>query len=71
MNYSDSIKTILLDTINELAQTPEKYAVNPGIDFTRKRKLGFQDFMHMFLTMEADCIREEIYHFFGHLQYFF
>ena len=66
MHYSDSIKTILLDTIDELAQTPEKYAVNPSVDFTRKRKLGFQDFIRMFLTMEADCMREEIYRFFGH-----
>lgn len=65
MNYSDSIKTILLATINELAQNPEKYAVKPGVDFTRNRKLGFKDFMLMFLTMEADCIREEIYRFFG------
>ena len=65
MNYSDSMKTILIDTINELAQDPEKYAVKPGVDFTRERKLGFKDFMLMFLTMEADCIREEIYRFFG------
>lgn len=65
MNYSDSIKAILLATINELAQNPEKYAVKPGVDFTRNRKLGFNDFMLMFLTMEADCIREEIYRFFG------
>lgn len=65
MNYSDSIKAILLATIHELAQDPKKYAVKPGVDFTRKRKLGFKDFMLMFLTMEADCIREEIYRFFG------
>ena len=40
MNYSDSMKAILLATINELAQDPEKYAVKPGVDFTRNRKLG-------------------------------
>ena len=67
MNYSDFIKTILLATINELSQDPEKYAVKPNIDFTRNRKLGFKDFMLMFLTMEADCIREEIYRFFGRI----
>ena len=33
MNYSDSIKAILLATINELAAQPEKYAVKPGVDF--------------------------------------
>ncbi len=43
----------------------EKYAVKPGVDFIRNRKLGFKDYMLMFLTMEADCIREELYRFFG------
>ena len=65
MNYSDSIKAILLAAINDLSKTPEKYAVKPGVDFIRNRKLGFKDYMLMFLTMEADCIREELYRFFG------
>ena len=39
MNYSDSIKAILLATINELAEQPEKYAVKPGVDFIRNRKM--------------------------------
>lgn len=42
MKYSDSIKTILLAAIDELAATPEKYAQRPGKDFTRYRKLGFR-----------------------------
>ena len=58
MNYSDSIKAILLAAINDLSKTPEKYAVKPGVDFIRNRKLGFKDYMLMFLTMEADCIRK-------------
>ena len=65
MNYSDSIKAILLATINELAEQPEKYAVKPGVNFIRNRKMGFKDYMLMFLTMEGDCIREELYRFFG------
>lgn len=65
MKYSDSVKTILLAAINELAADPEKYAKRPGKDFTRNRKLGFKQFILMFLTMEGECIREEIYTFFG------
>ena len=61
MNYSDSIKAILLAAINELSKTPENYAVKPGVDFIRNRKLGFKDYMLMFLTMEADCIREALH----------
>ena len=62
MNYSDSIKAILLATINDLSKTPEKYAVKPGVDFIRNRKLGFKDYMLMFLTMEA-CL-SVLYHFY-------
>lgn len=65
MKYSDSMKATLLATINELAADPKKYAVNPGRDFTRNRKMGFRDFMTMFLTMEADCTQEELYRYFG------
>ena len=61
MNYSDSIKAILLAAINELSKIPENYAVKPGVDFIRNRKLGFKDYMLMFLTMEADCIREALH----------
>ena len=44
MNYSDSIKAILLAAINDLSKTPEKYAVKPGVDFIRdvyKRQLQY------------------------------
>lgn len=65
MKYSDAVKSILLAAIDELAEQPEKYAVNPGKDFTRCRKLSFKTFLLMFLSMEGDCIREEIYRYFG------
>lgn len=65
MNNSYAIKTLLLATINEIAADPSKYAVNPGRDFTRNRKLGFHNILLMLLTMEADCIKEELYRFFG------
>ena len=39
MNYSDSIKAILLAAINDLSKTPEKYAVKPGVDFIRTENL--------------------------------
>ena len=65
MKHSDAIKTLLLASINEIAEDPKKYAVNPGKDFTRNRKMGFQDTILMLLTMEADCIKEELYRYFG------
>ena len=65
MNNSYAVKTLLLATVNELAADPGKYAVNPGRDFTRNRKLGFRNILMMLLTMEADCVKEELYRYFG------
>lgn len=65
MKNSDVIKAMLLAAINEIAADPKKYAVNPGRDFTRNRKMGFHDTLLMLLTMEADCIKEELYRYFG------
>ena len=65
MNHSDSIKAILLATINELTSNLHQYVVNPGKDFTRNRKMGFEKTIAFLLTMEGDCIKEEIYRYFG------
>lgn len=65
MKNPDAIKALLLVAINEIAADPKKYAVNPGKDFTRNRKMGFHDTLMMLLTMEADCTKEEIYRYFG------
>lgn len=68
MNYSKAVKAMLLASINVLASDPEKYAVQPGKDFTRNRKIGFRDFLLLFLTMEADSIKEELYRYFGRVK---
>lgn len=65
MKNSDVIKSMLLSALNEIAAAPHKYAVNPGKDFTRNRKMGFHDTLLLLLTMEADCIKEELYRYFG------
>lgn len=68
MNYSKVVKSLFLASINDLAADPEKYAVQPGKDFTRNRKIGFRDFLLLFLTMEADSIKEELYRYFGRVK---
>lgn len=65
MHYSNAVKSMLFASINELASNPENYAVHPGKDFSRYRKIGFKDLLLMLLTMEADCIKEELYRYFG------
>ena len=65
MKNSDIIKKMLLAALNEIAADPKKYAVNPGKGFTRNRKMGFHYTLLMLLTMEADCVKEELYRYFG------
>ena len=65
MTYSNLMKQMLMASIDELSKAPEIYAVHPDKDFTRNRKISFHDFLLLLLTMEDDCLREELYHFFG------
>lgn len=58
MEYSDSVKAVLLAAIDGLAADPETYANKPGRDFTRNRKLGFKRLILMYLTMEGECIQQ-------------
>lgn len=48
-----------------LLPTPNIMCFHPGKDFSRNRKLGFQRLLLMLLTMEGDCIKEELYRYFG------
>lgn len=65
MKYSYYVKSMLFAAINEIQADPVKFARNPGKDFTRNRKLSFRQFLLMFLSMEGDSIREELYRYFG------
>jgi len=65
MKYSVAVKAMLLASIDTLISNPENFAVCPGKDFSRNRKLGIKDLLCLLLTMEADCIKEELYHYFG------
>ena len=65
MKYSDAVKNMLFTSINTLISNPENYAVCPEKDFSRNRKLGAKDLILLLLTMEADCIKEELYRYFG------
>ncbi len=65
MKSYEIIKSLLIAAIDELANNPEKYAMNPGKDFTRNRKVGLRNLILMLLTMEDSCIKEELYRYFG------
>ena len=66
MNYSVTVKNILMSDIDAMASTPEAYALNPGKNFTRHRKISFKDLLMLPIAMEAGTMRHELYKYFNY-----
>lgn len=66
MKQSDIVLSVFLISMDELVADSKKLAVGTGSNFTRQRKLGAKDIVRILLTMEAECINEDIYKFFGY-----
>ena len=61
MNYTPKIiKRILKKCINEISVSPELFAKNPGKDFTRERKLPFDQILRSVLSMTGKSLRGEL-----------
>lgn len=43
MNHPESVKSVMLTTLDNMAYQPDEFVKDPGHDFTRKRKLDFKD----------------------------
>ena len=54
------VKNVLSGIISELSKTPWLFLRNPTKDFTRKRKLQFQDVVSLLLSMEAKSTTNEL-----------
>lgn len=65
MTNHDFIKSLFEKSLTELASDPARFAVVPGRDFTRNRKINLSDTLRILLTMEGRCIKEELYCYFG------
>ena len=65
MSCFKDAKSLLWQSVDELAASPPEFAVDSGKDFTRCRKLSFKSMIHLLLSMEGDSIQEELYRFFG------
>lgn len=60
MQFSESVKQVLLKKIQEMAACPEPFVRNPGSDFTRKRKLDFATTLRCLIAMESGSLRKEL-----------
>ena len=64
MNYSQHVKDILFEKIKEVAQNSRLYCQNPDKDFTRMRKLGFEEMLRLITMMEGGSIKKELLTYF-------
>lgn len=55
-NTAETLKEKLLSIIGEMGEYPEKYARNPGRDFTRRRSLTLPALISLILTMDEKSI---------------
>ena len=51
MKYAQKVKKRYLTILNDMAKNRDSYVKNPEKDFTRKRKLSFQDTINTIVTM--------------------
>jgi len=54
------VRDALIDSVSELAQSPQLFLKNPGKAFTRKRKLSFYDTVSILLSMEGKSTGNEL-----------
>ena len=65
MDYPSQVKAFLWDDIFEMSQEPGRFAKNPSADFTRRRKLFFEDLLRFLITMQSGTTNHELLKYFN------
>jgi hypothetical protein len=58
--YPNAVKETLMSLISEMSASPELYVKVPGKDFTRKRKLPFEEVVKLLISMGGNSIYKEL-----------
>lgn len=66
MSFAEQVKAQLLQIISEMACHRDDFSKHPGIDFSRKRKLDLETFLHLFISMEAGTVKDELMKYFSY-----
>jgi len=64
MNYSESVKSILLQDIRDMADDPTHFVMHPERDFSRHRKIDMEQLLHFLIAMEKSSTSYELLKFF-------
>ena len=59
-SYPKHIKNTLYTVIRDMAKHPEDFCRNPKTDFTRKRKLPFENVLSLLVKMGGHSLRDEM-----------
>lgn len=57
-NYSIFVKEKLMSIISDMASRKEEFVKNPGKDFTRNRKLSFEEIIKFMLAMGGGSLNK-------------
>lgn len=66
MKFATQVKTTLLDLVHGITSDPNPYVKNPGKDFVRNRKLGFETTIKLLLSLSNQSSEDELLDFFNH-----
>ena len=61
-----NLKSTLNNCIAVLYGIHHLFCVNPHADFTRNRKISFQDYIRFMIHMQSKSMSNEVMDFFGH-----
>ena len=65
-SFLNDLKQLLEDCIAELDQIHSLFCKNPLSDFTRDRKISFQDYCRFMIQMQSKSLPNEVMDYFGH-----
>jgi hypothetical protein len=66
MNYPEQVKSLLWADIFAMSQRAWRFAKNPGVDFSRSRKLDFKGLMRFLISMQSGTTAHELLKHFGY-----
>jgi len=66
MTYPEKVKSHLWTDIRKMSEDPGRFAKNPDADFTRERKLGFENLIRFQISMQSGTTGHELLKFFDY-----
>lgn len=66
MSYAEEVKIVLEEKIHTLSCNKNIYCRNPEIDFSRNKKLGFEEMIKILISMEGGTLNTELLKYFDY-----